>query len=142
VNYYVRDDPAGEARITVTDLKGRQHRQMTSPARRGLNRTLIPLGARGGRGGELPRGGSGESEALALTAGEYAVAVEVRARSWPRKQRSARGSGSGSTEQLARVAAWKGNVAVALTVRRDWRRVGWPPPARDPAIPSRKPERG
>jgi photosystem II stability/assembly factor-like uncharacterized protein len=66
VNYVLRADGAGPARVTMTDATGRAVRQMEGPARRGLNRALISLGG-GGRGGGAP----------VLGTGEYLVSLEA-----------------------------------------------------------------
>ena len=73
VNYHLRSDATGPARVTVTDTMGRVVRQLDGPARRGLNRAIINLGGGGGRGG--PGGAAGGGAALAT--GEYAVSVDV-----------------------------------------------------------------
>jgi hypothetical protein len=67
VNYHLRADDAGPARVTLTDGTGRTVRQIEGPARRGLNRAMVNLGGGGGRGGP----------ASVLAAGDYVVAVEV-----------------------------------------------------------------
>jgi photosystem II stability/assembly factor-like uncharacterized protein len=67
VNYHLRADAAGSARVTVSDATGRAVRQMEGPAKRGLNRAVVSLGGGGGRGGAAP----------GLAAGEYVVSVEV-----------------------------------------------------------------
>jgi photosystem II stability/assembly factor-like uncharacterized protein len=75
LNYYVKADGGADAKITVTDPSGKTIRQLTGPAKRGLNRALVTLaGSSGGRGG---RGrGAGPAEAP-LAIGEYVVTVEV-----------------------------------------------------------------
>jgi photosystem II stability/assembly factor-like uncharacterized protein len=67
VNYHLRADAAGAARVTVSDAAGRAVRQMEGPAKRGLNRAVVSLGGGGGRGGAAP----------GLATGEYVVSVEV-----------------------------------------------------------------
>jgi photosystem II stability/assembly factor-like uncharacterized protein len=67
VNYHLRADASGPARVTMTDATGRAVRQMDGPARRGLNRALINLGGGGGRGGAAP----------VIGTGEYVVSVEA-----------------------------------------------------------------
>ncbi|HEX7777883.1 MAG TPA: hypothetical protein VF424_01520, partial [Vicinamibacterales bacterium] len=67
VNYHLRADAAGPARVTVTDTTGRAVRQLEGPAKRGLNRASVSLGGGGGRGGGAP----------GLATGEYVVSVEV-----------------------------------------------------------------
>ena len=66
VNYHLRADAAGSARVTVSDATGRAVRQMEGPAKRGLNRAVVSLGG-GGRGGAAP----------GLSPGEYVVTVDV-----------------------------------------------------------------
>jgi hypothetical protein len=71
---------AGQVQIMVTDAAGEAVRQLTGPARAGMNRVLVPLaGARGGRGGRAGRaGGRGDGPTtLPLEVGEYTVAVTV-----------------------------------------------------------------
>ena len=78
VNYYLKADAGAEAKITVADLSGKTIRQLTGPAKRGLNRALVGLGGSfGGRGGGQGRGrGAGPAQGP-LTIGEYVVTVEV-----------------------------------------------------------------
>ena len=71
VNYYLRGDAGADAKITVADLSGRPVRQLTGPAKRGLNHVLVGLG-RGGRGG---RAAAAAPTPLAI--GNYIVTVEV-----------------------------------------------------------------
>jgi photosystem II stability/assembly factor-like uncharacterized protein len=86
LNYYLRADTAGEAKISITDLAGRPVRQLTGPAKQGLNRVLVPLGAGGGRGagGRQAAGGGqtggqrgGAAATVPLAVGEYVVTLEV-----------------------------------------------------------------
>jgi hypothetical protein len=67
INYYLRDDAAGEARITVSDMTGKPVRQIAGPAKRGFNRALVPLGG----------GGRGAAAAPSLPVGDYVVKLEV-----------------------------------------------------------------
>lgn len=68
---------ADQAQITVTDAAGQAVRQLTGPARAGMNRVLVPLaGALGGRGGRAGGRGSGPTT-LPLEVGDYTIAVEV-----------------------------------------------------------------
>ncbi len=69
VNYYLPADAPAEARISVADSSGHTVRQLTGPARRGLNRALVSLGGRGG--------GRGEPPIVPLDAGRYTVTVDV-----------------------------------------------------------------
>jgi len=73
VNYFLRADGTGPARVTLTDGTGRTVRQLEGPAKRGLNRALVNLGGGGGRGGP-PGGGAGGG---VLATGDYVITVEV-----------------------------------------------------------------
>jgi photosystem II stability/assembly factor-like uncharacterized protein len=83
VNYHLKADATGSARVTVSDIAGRAIRTAEGPARKGLNRVQLALGAGGGRGG--PGGGQaggggrggGAGAGGPLTVGEYLVTVEV-----------------------------------------------------------------
>jgi hypothetical protein len=69
VNYFLKED-AAEAKITVADSSGTAIRQFSTPAKRGLNRALVPLaGSRRGRDGSV--------DAVPLNVGDYLVTVEV-----------------------------------------------------------------
>jgi photosystem II stability/assembly factor-like uncharacterized protein len=68
VNVYVRDAPAGPARVTVNDVSGRVVRNVPAPLRTGLNRLQIPLGG-GGRGGGTTGG--------PLASGDYLMTLEA-----------------------------------------------------------------
>jgi hypothetical protein len=72
INYYLRADATGAARVSLSDISGRALRAVEGPARRGLNRVQIPLGGGGGRGG-----GRGTGAGSALGVGEYLVTVEA-----------------------------------------------------------------
>ena len=72
LNYYLRADAAAEARITVADLSGRTVRQLTGPAKQGLNRALVNLGGGGGRGA-----GRGGPAVAPLAPGDYVVTIDV-----------------------------------------------------------------
>ncbi len=73
VQYYVRSD-SDSALITLADANGRPLRQSAGPARRGLNRVVIPFGnvLRGGAGG---RGGAPAVAPLGV--GSYVVTLKV-----------------------------------------------------------------
>ena len=72
VNYYLKADARGDAKITVADRGGKVVRESKGPAKAGLNRVFVNLGGtRGGRGGAAP--------ATPLAEGEYVVTVEVAA---------------------------------------------------------------
>jgi hypothetical protein len=74
VNYHLRAEAAGSARVTVTDATGRAVRTVDGTARRGLNRAVINLaGGGGGRGGGPP----GAAGAGGLATGDYVISLEV-----------------------------------------------------------------
>ena len=93
VNYYVKADATEAARIRVADLTGRVVRELTGPARAGLNRAQVNLAGGGGRGGPFTaavgasgggagaagqRGrGAGAAPAGPLAVGDYVVTVDV-----------------------------------------------------------------
>lgn len=76
VQYHLAADAAGQARITMADITGREVRQLTGPVVAGLNRVLIPLAGRGGRGGRAGGRGGGP-EAAPLVDGDYTITVDV-----------------------------------------------------------------
>lgn len=79
VNYFLRVD-AGDAKITVADLRGRVVRELTGSGKRGVNRVFIPLaGQRGAAAGWGAAGGGrgGAAAQAPLQVGEYIVSVEV-----------------------------------------------------------------
>ena len=59
--------------IPVADPWGGEVRQITGPAKRGLNRALVMLGGSGGRG----RGGRGGPVVAPMATGDYVVTVDV-----------------------------------------------------------------
>jgi photosystem II stability/assembly factor-like uncharacterized protein len=74
VNYHLRAEAAGSARVTVTDATGRAVRTVDGTARRGLNRAVINLaGGGGGRAGGPP----GAAGAGGLATGDYVISLEV-----------------------------------------------------------------
>ena len=77
VNYYLKTDAPEEARITVADSAGNMVRELTGPAKQGLNRTLVNLAGGGGRGGQSGRGRGGGPVVAPLGVGEYVVTVDV-----------------------------------------------------------------
>jgi photosystem II stability/assembly factor-like uncharacterized protein len=99
VNYYLKVDATDAARIRVADLTGRVVRELTGPARAGLNRAQVNLAGGGGRGGPFapavgaagggagapPTGaaagqrgrGAGAAPAGPLAVGDYVVTVDV-----------------------------------------------------------------
>ena len=74
INYYLKADAAGAAKIIVKDRGGKVIREMEGPAKRGLNRMLIPFGGGGGRG----RGGP---PVTPLAVGDYTITVDVAGQS-------------------------------------------------------------
>ena len=84
INYYVKGDAGAGARITVKDLAGKVLREMDGPAKRGLNKALVPLAGGGGRGAGGAGGGRGRGGAPAvapLGIGDYTVTVDVAGQS-------------------------------------------------------------
>jgi photosystem II stability/assembly factor-like uncharacterized protein len=82
VNYLLKADTGGAAKITVKDFTGKMVREVEGPAKQGLNRALVQLGASGGGrgfGGAGAAGGRGRGAAPtpALSVGDYTVTVEV-----------------------------------------------------------------
>ena len=81
VNYYLKADATGAAKITVKDPGGRMLREIEGPAKRGLNRALVPLaGGGGGRGGGGAAGGGrgrGGTPTPPLAIGDYTVTIDV-----------------------------------------------------------------
>jgi len=78
INYYLKADANGAAKISVKDFSGKVVRELDGPAKAGLNRALVPLGAAGGRGGGRGRGGAAVTP---LTVGDYTVTVDVAGQS-------------------------------------------------------------
>ena len=80
VNYYLKEDAPGAAKIAVKDLSGKVLRELDGPSKAGLNRALVQLaGGGGGRGGGRGRGGA---PGLApLPVGDYTVTVDVAGQS-------------------------------------------------------------
>jgi hypothetical protein len=74
INYYLKADAAGAAKITVKDRAGKVIREIEGPGKRGLNRALVPFGGGGGRG----RGGP---PVAPLATGDYTITVEVAGQS-------------------------------------------------------------
>jgi photosystem II stability/assembly factor-like uncharacterized protein len=72
INYYLKAD-AADAKITVSDMHGKALRELTGPAKQGLNRALVPLAGSRGRG----RGGRTEPAVAPLDTGDYMVTVDV-----------------------------------------------------------------
>jgi photosystem II stability/assembly factor-like uncharacterized protein len=77
INYYLKSDVPGGAKIVVTDSGSKVVRQMQGPSQHGLNRALVNLnGGFGGRGGGRGRGAAPAGEGP-LNVGEYTVTVDV-----------------------------------------------------------------
>src|SRR4051812_49286494 len=80
VNYLLKADSDGVARITVKDASGKVLRDLEGPAKAGLNRALVSLAGGGGRGGGGAGGGRGRGGAPLVTpipVGDYTVVLEV-----------------------------------------------------------------
>jgi photosystem II stability/assembly factor-like uncharacterized protein len=89
VNYYLKADAGGAAKITVKDFSGKVVRELDGPSKAGLNRALVPLAGGGGRGFGGGGGGGGASTGSAqgrgrggapvtpLGVGDYTVTVDV-----------------------------------------------------------------
>ena len=76
INYYVNAD-APNARLRIADPAGRPVREIGLTARAGLNRTVVPFAAGGGRGRGAGGGAGGAAPTGALTTGDYVVTLEV-----------------------------------------------------------------
>ena len=82
INYYLRAEAGSSARITVKDGGGNIVREVEGPAKRGLNRALVPLAGGGGRGGAGNGGGQaargrGAAPTPPLATGDYVVTLDV-----------------------------------------------------------------
>lgn len=78
IDYYLKSDASGAARITVADLEGKILRQLEGPAKAGLNQALVPLAGSNGRGrGQGGRGRGAGPVTPALEVGDYVVTVDV-----------------------------------------------------------------
>jgi hypothetical protein len=76
INYYLKADAGDAAAITIADGSGKTLRQLSGPAKRGLNRAFVTLAASGGgRGGSRGRGAGPVEPALGV--GDYVVTVDV-----------------------------------------------------------------
>jgi hypothetical protein len=76
INYYLKAEAGEAAAITVADGSGKTLRQLSGPAKRGLNRAFVTLaGSGGGRGGARGRGAGPAEPALGV--GDYVVTVEI-----------------------------------------------------------------
>ena len=97
INYYLKADAPAAAKITVKDLPGKVMRELEGPAKRGLNRALVPLAGGGGRGLVVAAGGGGRGRGGApatppLAIGDYTVTVEVAGQSLTKPARVRHGS--------------------------------------------------
>jgi hypothetical protein len=80
VNYYVKAEQSGQARITLADASGAVVRQLEGPVKAGLNRVVVPL-AGGGRGrGQGPGAGRGGAVTEPLATGSYRVSLTIGGR--------------------------------------------------------------
>ena len=71
INYFLKTDATPAPRVTITDSATRVVRQIDGTGRAGLNRLNVAFAA-GGRGR-----GAGPTTAIALTPGDYQVALSV-----------------------------------------------------------------
>jgi photosystem II stability/assembly factor-like uncharacterized protein len=78
VNYLLKADAGGPAKIMLKDSSGKVVRELDGPAKAGLNRALIPLGFSGGRGGAR---GRGAPTVTPIAVGDYTVTVDVSGQS-------------------------------------------------------------
>ena len=75
VNYLLKADDGGSAKITVKDFTGKVVRELEGPAKAGLNRALVQLA---GERRPWAGGGAAASPATApLAIGDYTVTVNV-----------------------------------------------------------------
>ena len=81
INYWLREEQAGGAHVTVADISGEQVASLEGPAAAGLNRALWNMrsggGGRGGRGGGGGGGFRGRGGGPPLPPGDYRITVEV-----------------------------------------------------------------
>ena len=86
INYWSKTEVPGGARITITDITGRQVSQVSGPARAGLNRALwnltalpagAPADAAAGRGARAGGGGRGGGAGTLVSPGDYLVTVQI-----------------------------------------------------------------
>jgi len=81
ISYWLKAEPEGDVRISITDITGREVRAIVGTKRAGLNRAQwdllpTPTGRRGGAGGPGPGAGGGRGGAPAAVApGTYLVKV-------------------------------------------------------------------
>jgi photosystem II stability/assembly factor-like uncharacterized protein len=81
INYYLKTDAAAAANITIKDPSGNVLREIEGPARRGLNRALVPLAGGAGRGAGGGGRGRGAPAVAPLAIGDYSVTVDVAGQS-------------------------------------------------------------
>jgi photosystem II stability/assembly factor-like uncharacterized protein len=78
INYYMKNDVASGARVTVSEPGGRVVATLNGPARQGLNRVQWSIGAGGGRGGGGGGGrAGGAGPAGPPPVGDYVVTLEA-----------------------------------------------------------------
>jgi len=82
VNYVLKADAPAAAKIAVKDASGKTLREVEGPAKRGLNRALVPLAGGGGRGaggGGAAGGGRGRGATPTppLAIGDYTITIDV-----------------------------------------------------------------
>ena len=78
INYLLKADGGGPAKITVKDPAGKVLREVEGPAKAGLNHALVNLaGGGGGRGGGAGRGRGAGPAVPPLGVGDYTVTVDV-----------------------------------------------------------------
>ena len=82
VNYFLKSEASGAAKIWIKDPSGKVVRELEGPAKAGLNRATVSLagGGRGFGGGGGAAGGRGRGGAPPtppLTVGDYTVTVDV-----------------------------------------------------------------
>jgi hypothetical protein len=93
ISYYLKSAPAGDVKITITDVTGRVVREMAGTKEAGLNRVQWNLrgnpvqGAAGGRGGQVGGGGGrgGFGGGPAVEPGAYLVKLTVGGKDFTQK---------------------------------------------------------
>jgi photosystem II stability/assembly factor-like uncharacterized protein len=94
ITYYVRDETAGSATITISDANGKRVRVLSQPVTKGINRIVWdmhmdsalpseerPSGRGGGGGGNPPTGlnfgGAAQNAGPEVLPGQYAVSIAI-----------------------------------------------------------------
>jgi len=96
ISYYLKSAPAGDAKITITDVTGRVVREMAGPKEAGLNRVQWNLrgnpiqGGAGGRGaggggGQAAGGRGGQAGGPAVEPGTYLLKLTVGGKDFTQK---------------------------------------------------------